>query len=329
MNDWRREDRFGGRKKPDEESRSPEQVNDLGSASPPIARPVREILGDSVIPLRVIEPPKPQVNQNSDAPPNAQVWLLSLLDFIKKIKYHIFLRMERNNRDIICLSNIQPAASSSSLTTSNKNPPEVKLETAMSLIDFDADPEPPAPSVAIQAPISAAHQPAGPPASATNDNWASFDAAPSAPSLDISQSPPSGNTVDSLLSHLAAPSSVPVQTSTLTSGPAQLGHSTSQIFPPPPNGHLNEQVGHFIAWSQKQLHKDSASEMLCGYDSRVFFVQPWNTGFSSNVQRSVSAPSLHPLQGVPSQVKPFGRTELPAVSIYLSQFFLYNFHIWY
>ncbi|KAF8088515.1 hypothetical protein N665_0538s0016 [Sinapis alba] len=240
LNDWRREDRFGGRKKPEEEeSRSPEQVKDLGSSSPPIARPVREILGDSVIPLRVIEPPKPQVNRNSDAPPNAQ-----------------------------------PAASSSSLTTTNDHPPEVKLETAMSLIDFDADPEPPAPSVATQ--------PAGQPASAaTNDNWASFDAAPSAPSLDISQPPPpSGNTVDSLLSQLAAPSSVPVQTSTLTSGPAQLGHSTSQIFAPPPNGHSNE--------------------------------QPWNTGFSSNVHRSMSAPSLHPLQGVPSQVKPSGRTELPA-----------------
>ncbi|KAJ0232253.1 hypothetical protein HA466_0291290 [Hirschfeldia incana] len=240
LNDWRREDRFGGRKKPEEEeeSRSPEQVKDLGSASPPIARPVREILGDSVIPLRVIEPPKPtQLSRNIDAPPNAQ-----------------------------------PAASSSSLTTTKEIPPEVKLETAMSLIDFDTDPEPPAPSVAIQAPISAAHQPAGPP---NNDNWASFDAAPSAP---ISQPPSSGNTGVSLLSQLAAPSSVvQVQTSTLPSGPAQLGHSTSQIFP---NGHSNE--------------------------------QPWNTGFSSHVQRSMSAPSLHPLQGIPSQVKPSGRTELPA-----------------
>ena len=113
----------------------------------------------------------------------------------------------------------------------------------MSLIDFDADPEPPAPSVAIQAPISATHQPAGQPASASNDNWASFDAAPITPSLNVSQPPPSGNSVDSLLSQLAAPSSGPVQTSTLPSGPAHLGHSTSQIFAPPPNGQSNEQVG--------------------------------------------------------------------------------------
>ncbi|XP_024005207.1 probable ADP-ribosylation factor GTPase-activating protein AGD14 isoform X2 [Eutrema salsugineum] len=251
LNDWRREDRFGGRKKPEEESHSPEQVKDMGSASPPVLRPVREILGDSVIPLRVIEPPKPQVNRNNDASALAK-----------------------------------PAASLSSLTSTNENPPEVKLETAISLIDFD-DPEPSAPSVAIQAPISITPHPAPPPASATNDNWASFDAAPSVPSINVSQSPPSGgNTVDSLLSQLTAPSSVPVQTSTLSGGPVHLGHSTSQIFAPPPNGHLSE--------------------------------QPWNTGLASNVQRSMSAPSLQPLQGVPpgglqtNEVKPSGRTELPA-----------------
>ncbi|CAH2079441.1 unnamed protein product [Thlaspi arvense] len=209
VNDWRREDRFGGRKKPEEESHSPEQVKDMGSASPPVLRPVREILGDSVIPLRVIEPPKPQVNRNSDASAHAK-----------------------------------PSASLSSLLTStNENPPEVKVETSISLIDFDADPEPPAQSVAIQPPISNTPHPPAQPASTPTDNWASFDVAPSAPSLNVSQSPPpSGNTVDSLLSQLTAPSSAPVQTSTLPSGPVHLGHSTSQIFAPPPlNGHSSEQ----------------------------------------------------------------------------------------
>lgn len=52
-----------------------------------------------------------------------------------------------------------------------------------------------------------------------------------------------------------------------------------------------------------------------------FWLQPWNTGLPSNVQRSMSAPSFQPLQGVPpgglqsSEIKPPGRTELPAVSI--------------
>ena len=107
LNDWRREDRFGGRKKTEEESHSPEQVKDLGSSSPPIARPVREILGDSVIPLRVIEPPKPQVNRNSDSSVIAKVWLYHC--HCKEYKNGIFfLRVERDNCDIFCSPNISP-----------------------------------------------------------------------------------------------------------------------------------------------------------------------------------------------------------------------------
>jgi hypothetical protein len=171
--------------------------------------------------------------------------------------------------------------------STNEKPPEVKLETALSLIDFDTDFETPAPSVAIQAPLSTTSQPAPQPTTSSNDNWASFDAAPSAPSLNVSQPPPSGNTLDSLLSQLAVTSSVPGQASTPSNGPVNLGHSTSQIFAPFQNEHSSE--------------------------------QPWNTALASNVQRSMSAPSLQPLQGVPSgglqssEVKPSGRSELPAV----------------
>jgi hypothetical protein len=170
--------------------------------------------------------------------------------------------------------------------STNEKPPEVKLETALSLIDFDTDFETPAPSVAIQAPLSTTSQPAPQPTTSSNDNWASFDAAPSAPSLNVSQPPPSGNTLDSLLSQLAVTSSVPGQASTPSNGPVNLGHSTSQIFAPFQNEHSSE--------------------------------QPWNTALASNVQRSMSAPSLQPLQGVPSgglqssEVKPSGRSELPA-----------------
>lgn len=69
VNDWRRDDRFGnGRRHEDRrisdgdsklESRSPERPKDLDSSSPPIVRPVREILGENTIPLRISEPPKP------------------------------------------------------------------------------------------------------------------------------------------------------------------------------------------------------------------------------------------------------------------------------
>ncbi|CAN8324255.1 unnamed protein product [Cochlearia groenlandica] len=271
LNDWRREDRFGGRKKSEEESHLPEQVKDSGSASPPpVLRPVREILCDSVIPLRVIEPPKPQADRNSDAAAHAT----------------------------------KPASSLGSLISRNENPPEVKLATALSLIDFDADPEPPAPAPQSNIPHLATQ-----PASTNNDNWASFDAAPSAPSLIVSQSPPNGNTVDSLLSQLTAPSSIPVQTSTLSGGPVHLGHSTSQVFAQPPNGYSSEQVGTCLhCLSKNHTYIITWLRFFLGF----LLLQPWNTGLTSNVQRSTSAPALQPLQGVPTEVKPSGRTELSA-----------------
>ncbi|WVZ22891.1 hypothetical protein V8G54_001435 [Vigna mungo] len=68
INDWRREERFGdGRKYEDNkisdgnhkwEGHSPDRTKDSGSSSPPIVRPVREILGENVVPLRISEPPK-------------------------------------------------------------------------------------------------------------------------------------------------------------------------------------------------------------------------------------------------------------------------------
>lgn len=68
MNDWRREDRFGNGKRVEDGrlsdgdsktgGRSPEQPNDLDASSPPMIRPVRDILGENISPLRVIEPPK-------------------------------------------------------------------------------------------------------------------------------------------------------------------------------------------------------------------------------------------------------------------------------
>ncbi|GKA53426.1 probable ADP-ribosylation factor GTPase-activating protein AGD14 isoform X1, partial [Tanacetum coccineum] len=63
VNDWRREDRFGNGRRSDDggskvEGRSPDRQSNPDMSSPPIVRPVREILGDSVSPLRVLEPPK-------------------------------------------------------------------------------------------------------------------------------------------------------------------------------------------------------------------------------------------------------------------------------
>ncbi|PON73339.1 Arf GTPase activating protein [Parasponia andersonii] len=170
VNDWRRDDRFGnGRRNEDRrmsdgdlklEGRSPERPKDLGSSSPPVVRPVREILGENAIPLRISEPPKPAA-RTPDGPAHAQ-----------------------------------RTASSSSLGSANGNPVEVKLEPSGSLIDFDADPEPPVTAAAPQQQSTVAQSTSRPVNSTNDDNWASFDAVPQA---KVSQ-PLNVNSLESVLS---------------------------------------------------------------------------------------------------------------------------------
>ncbi|KAL6331305.1 hypothetical protein AAG906_009733 [Vitis piasezkii] len=174
VNDWRREDRFGnGRKSGREtnlEGRSPDHQKDLDASSPPMVRPVREILGDNVSPLRVIEPPKANGGRVGDG----------------------FARTQRT-------------ASSSSLGSSNGNPGELKRENSGILIDFDADPEPPVAATVPQTqqpPVQTIAQPI----SSSNDNWASFDFATEA---KVSQAPSNVNALETVLSQLSVPASVP------------------------------------------------------------------------------------------------------------------------
>ncbi|KAE8687908.1 NSP-interacting GTPase, putative isoform 3 [Hibiscus syriacus] len=178
VNDWRREDRFGnGRKAEDHivsdgnsklEGRSPERPKE--SSSPPMVRPVREILGENVIPLRVSEPPKANGGRTVDGPQT------------------------------------QRTASSSSLGSASGNPVQAKLETTGSLIDFDADPEPPvAPTVTQTQQTTATQSIVQPPASTNDNNWATFDF----PLQTNASQPPNMNTLDSVLSQLSVPASVP------------------------------------------------------------------------------------------------------------------------
>ncbi|KAK8559108.1 hypothetical protein V6N12_042392 [Hibiscus sabdariffa] len=178
VNDWRREDRFGNGRKPEDhlvsdgnsklEGRSPERPKE--SSSPPMVRPVREILGENVMPFRVIEPPKANGGRTVDGP-----------------------QTQRN-------------ASSSSLGSSSGNPVEAKLETTGSLIDFDADPEPPvAPTITQTQQTSATQSIVQPPASTNDNNWASFDFPPQ---TNVSQAP-NVSTPDPVLSQLSVPASLP------------------------------------------------------------------------------------------------------------------------
>lgn len=83
VNDWRREDRFGNGKRYDDgrisdgsskiEGKSPERQKDVDVASPPIVRPVREILGENVVPLKIIGPPKADGGKAADGSISVQV----------------------------------------------------------------------------------------------------------------------------------------------------------------------------------------------------------------------------------------------------------------
>ncbi|XP_027357949.1 probable ADP-ribosylation factor GTPase-activating protein AGD14 isoform X2 [Abrus precatorius] len=204
INDWRREDRrtLDGDFKV--ENQSPERVKDMGSSSPPMVRPVREILGENVVPLRISEPPKPNSGRAVDG---------SALT--------------------------QRTASSSSMASNNENPVEVKLETTKSLIDFDADPElPVAPSIPQAQQQTTVPQPAVQPANTSDHNWASFDVAPDA---KATPSASNLNPLESVLSQLSVPASLPthvsgvqgsIPASSLTSTPGATSVSGFSAFPP-------------------------------------------------------------------------------------------------
>ncbi|KAB2076848.1 hypothetical protein ES319_A06G067300v1 [Gossypium barbadense] len=202
VNDWRREDRFANGRKPEDhrvsdgdpklEGRSPERPKDLESSSPPVARPVREILGENVVSLRISEPPKVNGSRTIDGPQT------------------------------------QRTASSSSLGSTGRNPAEVKLEMTGSLIDFDADPEPPVASTVTQAPQTTETQSVVQTISSSNDqNWASFDFASQ---KNVSQARSNMNTLDSVLSQLSVPASVPGdQSGVYSSGGGQIPASMANV----------------------------------------------------------------------------------------------------
>ncbi|KAK1550582.1 hypothetical protein Q3G72_021514 [Acer saccharum] len=350
VNDWRRDERFGnGRKVEDRrisdgdsklEGRSPERMRDVESSSPPMVRPVREILGENVMPLRISEPPKANGGRVADGSVHTQ-----------------------------------RTASSSSLGSTNENQAEVKLESTRSLIDFDADPEPPRTAAVTQTQQTTIVQSLVQPTTSTNDNnWASFDFAPE---VKASQAPSSFDTLESVFSQLSVPASVPGQVSGIPSGtgapvasvanasafpvggnspvasvggtpfspfstaaPAAAPVSSFATFPPanalaaapgwtqvfPANGGNSFTMQHqqpslFSAGSQSNATQftppvDGASRN-----------QPWNLSLAQNAQGPLStpaaqAPTPFPKPAVevphgavsqppPAEVKSSGRTELP------------------
>lgn len=107
---------------------------------------------------------------------------------------------------------LQRTASSSSLASSNGNSAEVKVES--SLIDFDAVPEPPVNNVAQTV--------------TPNDNWANFD---SFAEVKVSQAPSNANVLESVLSDLMVPASLPGHTSATASANTTLSPSNTLMQP--------------------------------------------------------------------------------------------------
>lgn len=282
VDDWRREDRFRDGKKSEDgktsdggirvEGKSPESQRDPDVSSPPIVRPVRDILGEKASPLRVLEPPK----VNGPRPSDGSV---------------------RTQRTV----------SSSSLASSNGTPTELRTES--SLIDFDAVPEPastaqaahiqqtaPSPSPLVTQPTS------------SNNNWANFDSVQEVKASHTSSSTnlldvlselsvpvsnvtplagPSGNTQLSPPG-ATAPVSAPISHLTVTPGGAQAA------TPGPPNVFRQWQNVHpqQNLFPITQALPPSFNQAVGGSQNN----QPWDTSVSGNPQVLSSS------QGSQSQV---------------------------
>nr|XP_043627701.1 probable ADP-ribosylation factor GTPase-activating protein AGD14 [Erigeron canadensis] len=293
VNDWRREDRFANGRRSDDgkisdvgskvEGRSPDNRRDPDISSPPVVRPVRDILGDSVSPLRVIEPPKANGSRPADGS-----------------------------------FKTQRTASSSSLASSNGNPTELRRES--SLIDFDADPEPsstaPVPQTQHTAPAAAAAPVPAPipatfvaqPSISANDNWASFDASPV---IKASQAPSSANLLD-MLSDLSVPASAnnPVSSGVQVSPFGSMAPAVTPTPAPTSAPTSFDAFGSFASGSQWQnVHPQQNLPPASGGQPPTSSVnQPW--GGDTNVPSSAPKADSQVASGI--DAKPAAKQELPA-----------------
>ncbi|CAD6342682.1 unnamed protein product [Miscanthus lutarioriparius] len=191
--------RFSETRKPD--SGSPDFQKEADGSSP-VVRPVRDILGDNAPQLRVGEPPKPATE-----PPKPTV--VRPLDPPKpSVVRPIDPPKPNGTRAIDPPPLTKTISSASSIGSSEGTSEQTKVATAVSLIDFSADPEP-----ASAAPPQPTPMPHRPPVNAaapqpvleqgksapsvSGGDWASFDA------FGQQQTPQTSSSVNPLESALA------------------------------------------------------------------------------------------------------------------------------
>ncbi|KAD4180290.1 hypothetical protein E3N88_28881 [Mikania micrantha] len=276
VNYWRREDRFGNGKKSDDgnvsdggfkaDGRSPNHQRDANISSPPIVRPVRDILGENVSPLRVIEPPKDNGSRLADGS-----------------------------------FQTQRTISSGSLASSNGKPTELRTET--SLIDFDADPEPPstAPVPQTQQTAPASTLIVAQPTVSSNDNWASFD---SSPVINPTQPIPlSSNLLDGL-SELSLPTSA----NNLVVASVQMPPAPAVTQPATYNSFGNS--GDPGQW-QNVLNQQNFVPSAGIQPLTLSINQPWNTS-NGDTQVPTSSPTADSQVTSTIEAKSSVKLELPA-----------------
>ncbi|XP_058074747.1 probable ADP-ribosylation factor GTPase-activating protein AGD14 isoform X2 [Magnolia sinica] len=324
VDDRVRDDRFRNRnqnRKPEDrslsegaskpEGRSPNHQKDVDTSSPPVVRPVRDILGEDVPPLQIGDSPKANGSMSADAS-----------------------------------ARTQRTASSNNLVSTDRGSAEIKRVNSGSLIDFNLDPEPPvaaASSDPFTGQIQTVPQPTTSP-SVDGGNWASFgfagqEKAPQSPSNATTlesalsqlsapetaaapQAPSSATTLESALSQLSTPETAPaenmlalpvhyVESYIKTNDGRQLpamqqkqqpslfsavdGQSTVQQVTPPVGGAPNNQ-------QLNSLLAPNAQGLLTAPPT-----QPSQAG--SKLPQAMGA--AIPSQPLPAEAKPSGRKELP------------------
>uniref|UniRef100_A0A6V7QQB3 Arf-GAP domain-containing protein n=1 Tax=Ananas comosus var. bracteatus TaxID=296719 RepID=A0A6V7QQB3_ANACO len=199
--------RFEDRKYPEAlkpEGGSPNYQKDVDGSSPPVIRPVRDILGDDAPPLLVGEPHKSNGTKAGDNTPQTQ-----------------------------------RTSSPSSIESAEGNSTQPKVENSVSLIDFSADPDPPVAAPPPQEQQQAPQQTNSP--STNGGEWAAFDAFGQQKAPQVASS---SNPLESALAQLSLPGSTstvntstmpaPVDTAPKTNDGGQLPvtrQSQSSLFP--------------------------------------------------------------------------------------------------
>uniref|UniRef100_A0A1D1YEC7 Putative ADP-ribosylation factor GTPase-activating protein AGD14 n=1 Tax=Anthurium amnicola TaxID=1678845 RepID=A0A1D1YEC7_9ARAE len=277
--------RFEDRRLPDgvprPEGRSVNNQKESEMSSPPMVRPVREILGEDAPPLRVGEPPRSNGTRVADGPAQAQ-----------------------------------RTTSSNSLASTDSNPVELKRVNSGSLIDFNADPEPPV----AAAPQPPAPQPINSPAN--GGDWASFD---SVPQQKAPQAVSNLSTLESALAELSVPVAPPLSTVSTLPNSTAIHFSLTNDAGQGPIRQQN-QPSLFPATQIQSTVMQSTMQPFSPPSVVSPSSQPWASSFTPNVQVPLTTPSGQPSQtplkspaetsvGVSSQppveVKPSGRRELP------------------